>query len=425
MEKQISVIQQSHIQKDTHMETFLSYVATIWFFVILNSYLVWNSLAPVIHFLPALFIVTGTITISHRLSLSKHNIILILWISFFFFWIIISLCDNLASIIKRSTDFIPMLCIILWPKELILRTYKIIRRVIIFYAIGSSILSLLILFGQNERLPHLILPPREALHEKIGMVYYLYGLFIADCHPILGVSSRACGMLQEPGHFSIVLGFIYLIDRFSGQKANWWIVICGILTFSSTFILIAIFTEIHNLFSFKNVKKVLKIIPVLILLTIVLYSFLPVEIQEKIEYFAYGRNLENVVEAFNETSSLTEALDERASVYSISNYEQMTTTQYIFGGGQKDEGDMLSDYRGMILQMGLIGVFFSTMVYLIIMAKTPLKMKIALGFAYFLVIIHRAWMLNQPYIFFLAFLAVAIYKNTKIDSYRIRNIDFS
>ena len=58
------------------MEAFLSYVATIWFFVILNSYLVWNSLAPVIHFLPALFIVTGTITISHKLSLSKHNIII-------------------------------------------------------------------------------------------------------------------------------------------------------------------------------------------------------------------------------------------------------------------------------------------------------------------------------------------------------------
>ncbi len=387
-------------------------MATIWLFVVLNSYIVWNALAPVVRILPAFIIIFGTILISKRLRFTKSLCSLSLLVILYFFWVTALLSFSFGSVVVRLLEFVPMLCIIFWPKVLILKTYSIIRKIIIFFAIGSAILSVLILLGFGERLPHLVLPPREALHERIGIVYYLYGFFIADCSRIAGVSSRACGMLQEPGHFAILLGFVYIIERFSNRKINFWIVICGVLTFSSTFVLMMLFTEIYQLFVWKKIKKVLLILPVIAVGLVAVYSFLPSDIKEQAEYLAYGRNLEQVVEAYNETSSLTGALDERASKESIASFEKLSTMQYLFGGGRLNilEGDMLSDYRGMILNIGIVGLVLSTLLYFWILRRTPLKVKIALGFAYFLVIIHRSWMLFSPYIFFLAFLAVFFYK---------------
>jgi hypothetical protein len=402
--------------KTSVIEKRLPYIAAFWFFVVLNSYLVWNPLAPIVHFLPALLIVWGTCLLSDKLARTSYYRILFCCITIYFFWIVLSFCDTFGSIIKRCTDFFPLLCIILWPSELILKSYEIIRKVIIFYAIGSAILSVLILLGLNERLPHLVLPPRETIHVNRGIVYYLYGLFIANCSTsigVTGVSSRACGMLQEPGHFAILLGFIYLIDRLSGRKINYWIVICGLLTFSSAFILIVFFTEIYSIFSLKRLRKVVISLPFIVLFLFLLYSFLPSGIQEQIEYYAYGRNLEKVIEALSETSSLTGALDERASDFSIANYEKMTTMQYVFGGGHRDRGDVLSDYRGMVINVGYVGVFLAIFIYLAIFVRTPLKIKIALGLSFFLVLLHRSWMLYQPYIFIEGFMAVIAYRKSQ------------
>ena len=392
------------------IERFLPIVASIWFFKVLNSYLVWNFLAPVFHFLPALLVLWGTFLLSDRLSSSRYNRILCLCTFLYYIWIVIARSESFASLIKISTDYVPFLCIILWPTELQIKTYRTIRKVIIFFAIGSAILSVLILLGFHERIPHLVLPAREVLHERLGIYYHLYFFFIADVSPIMGVSSRACGMLQEPGHFAILLGIIYLIDRLSNQKLNNWIVICGLLTFSSTFFLIVLFTEIHHLFSLKGVRTFSLFMIAFIVFIFVLFHFLPTGIQDQIYYYAYGRNLEKVLEAYNETSSLTGALDERASDYSIANYEKMSPMQYLFGGGYRDVGYALSDYRGMILDIGVWGMSLAIISYLCILIKTPFKLKMALGFVFFLVIIHRSWMLYQPYIFIMAFMAVVAYR---------------
>ena len=393
-----------------NIENWLPPMATIWLFVVLNSYIVWNALAPVVRILPALVIIGGTFLISKKLRFTKSLCTLSLFIIIYFFWVTALLSFSFASFVRRVLEIVPMLCIIFWPKVLILRTYNIIRKIIIFFAIGSAIITVLILLGFGERIPHLTLPPREPLHERIGMVYYLYGFFIADHYPISGVAGRACGMLQEPGHFAILLGFIYIIERFSNRKINFWIVLCGVLTFSSAFVLMMLFTEIYQLFVWKKLRKLLLILPVIAVGLIAVYSFLPSEIKEQVEYLAYGRNLENVVDAYNETSSLTGALDERANDDSIAQYEKLNTKQYLFGGGKIGKDGMLSDYRGMILMIGVFGVVLSTLLYILVLKGTPLKVIIALGFAYFLVIIHRSWMLLSPYIFFLAFMAVFFYK---------------
>ena len=390
-------------------ERYLVVTATIWFFVVLNSYIIWNPLAPILRFVPALLIVLETVQLSGRLRKTANSRKLLICLSLYFIWVTIQLSDNYLVVIRRITEFLPLLCIILWPRDLLYKVYLNIRKVVVFFAIGSAVLSILILLGFGERIPHLVLPAREALHVRLGMVYYLYGLFIADCHPVIGVSSRACGMLQEPGHFSILLGFIYMIDRMGGIKVNYWVVICGLFTFSPTFVLIVLFTELHNIFSIKNFKKIVIGLSIMIMSLVVLYNSLPSSIRSQVDYFAYGRNLESVVEAYSQTSSLTGALDERANDIAVLRYNKLNSVQYMFGGVEKGEDETLSDYRAMILSMGLLGVFLSTLAYMFIMVGIPVKMKVALGFAYLLIIVHRSWMLNYPYIFFLAYLVVTLY----------------
>ena len=391
----------------------LAIVATFWFFVVLNSYIIWNSLAPVTRLLAAFAVIGGTFLLPQKLTLPKKRRFIFLFGLIYYFWILLVMSDSIAEAVRISTEYIPLLCIFLWPIDLLDKVYVTIRKVVIFFAIGSAIVSVLILIGLGNKLPHLVLPPREALHERLGVVYYLYGLFIADCRPVLGVSSRACGMLQEPGHFAILLGFIYLIDRFSHRKINAWLVICGLLTFSSTFVLIVLFTELRNIFTWKFLKKFLIALPLLVLSVAVVIRFLPQDLREEIEYYAYGRNLEKVVEAFNESSSLDAALDERASGYSIANYEKLSTTQRLFGGGYKDVGYALSDYRGLILDMGILGMALAIVFFLAILSHTPFSMKIALGLSFFLIVLHRSWMLYPPYIFFLAFIAVLAFRSAR------------
>lgn len=398
--------------KTSAVEKSLPVIATLWFFKVLDSYLVWTSLSPIVHFLPALLIVWGTFLLPYKLSSSKYNRILFLFVLIYYFWIVMTKSFSLGSVVKLSTDYIPFLCILLWPHGLLFKTYLTIRKVVVFFAIGSALLSVLILLGLHDRIPHLVLPAREALHERLGVFYHLYFFFVADVS-VMGVSPRACGMLQEPGHFAILLGFIYLIDRLSGQKLNYGIVICGLLTFSSTFVLLVLFTEIHHLFSWKGVRKVVLYVLILLLFLIVLYSFLPTELQDQLYHYAYGRNLEKVVDTLNETASLTSALDERASDFSIANYEKMSSMQYLIGGGHKDVGYALSDYRGMILSIGVLGMILAIIMYLSILVNTPFKLKVVLGFVFFLVIIHRSWMLFAPYIYFEAFMAVFAYRMSR------------
>ena len=245
------------VVKTSIIERWLPYIGTLWFFVIIESYLVWSFIAPLMHFVPSVMMIFGTIAIKNRLDYSKTKHYICVFLLIYIIWVLFTICDDLAQVVRRLCDFSPILFFIFWPRQLIHKTYMIIRKIVIFYAIGSAIITILILLDLNSHLPYFVLPPREALHKNVGIVYYVYGLFVTLCYPVSGIRGRACGMLQEPGHFAVVLGSIYMIDRFRKAKENIWIVVCGILTFSSVFLFTILFTEIKYVFSKKNVKKVL------------------------------------------------------------------------------------------------------------------------------------------------------------------------
>ena len=69
---------------------------------------------------------------------------------------------------------------------------------------------------------------------------------------------------------------------------------------------------------------------------------------------------------------------------------------------------MLSDYRVMILLVGLLGMSLSIIAYLSILSRTTRSLAIAMFLAYLLVLLHRSWMLYEPYLYTFALFSVIV-----------------
>ena len=199
------------------------------------------------------------------------------------------------------------------------------------------------------------------------------------------------------------------IDRFSHRKINFWIVLCGLLTFSLNFVLMFIFVEFHNFFIRQNLGKALKLSIVLVGSIGLLFFILPQQTKDTIVYLFFERNIENVYENYEATGSLTGALDARTGDYSLILYENIDNNSFLFGTGYYDSSSALSDYRGTILYIGLIGLLLSIIASIsILQIKGYWRLKVSLFLSLFLIYLHRGWMMYYAYLYFLSYLAIAV-----------------
>ena len=373
------------------IDRLLPYLAAIWFFVSIDSIFVWNSFSSVIHIFTAIGVIWGSVISKSVTFLRKYRLVFFLLFCYLM-WILSCLATNLGFFVKRICVFAPFLFMLFWSKDLLSKSYLNIRKAVLFFAIGASVVSILSLIGLISRVPHFVMPPQEALHERFGYVYYVYGLFVTIQDPAQMLIYRACGMMKEPGHFAVVLGFVYLIDRYQGRKMNKWLVLCGLLTFSFNFVLILLFTEFHNILKSRNTRKIVKWVIFVLLGIYILFLFLPSDIQDQIYYLFYGRNLETVFNALSSSSSINEMF---------------------FGIGGFDTAFCLSDYRGMIMATGFVGLILSNLAYFIIIRNARKALTLSLLMSFLLVLMHRSWMLYFPYIYYLSLLAVG---STLIDN---------
>ena len=261
--------------------------------------------------------------------------------------------------------------------------------------------------GLLQYIPYYTVDPISQLHKSRDIQYQVYGLFltIPDNSGIV----RACGPLHEPGHFAVLLGFFHLIDRFNHRKINFWIVLCGLLTFSSNFVLMFLFVEFHNFLINGKMLKAWRALFVGVIGFGLLSLVLPQDTKDQITYMFFERNLEKVYENYEDSGSLASALDQRAGEYSLNLYNELDRRDFIFGTGYVDSSSALSDYRGTILNIGLIGLLLSILTsFFILMTKGGWRVKVSLFLSLFLVYLHRAWMMNYSFLYFLSYMAIAL-----------------
>ena len=379
----------------------IPWIVAVWFLVTIDSFFLWWSFGRIFRFVALLGMLYSTLLLSNRFRTTTYNLPIFFSLLIYIFWLLPFFHNQILVLIKIF-DFSTFLLLLFWPKETLANCYKLLRKVIIFFAIGSSIVSILSLIGVLQYLPHFTLEARSSLHKDRGVLYYVYGVFVT-----MNGAARACGPVQEPGHWAIIMGLFYLIDRFALQKRSFWMVLGGVLTFSSAFLLMFLSVELLTLFSRHFSKQFRNLLLILVGLFI-MFLILPQNIKENINYLFFERNLESVYENYNENESLTEALDARASNYSIDLYYNLSPREFWFGCGYRDTTAAISDHRGTILFIGLIGLILSIIPSVLILLKAKWRLFIALGFSLFLVYVHRGWMYYAPYIYFLAFLAVSL-----------------
>ena len=378
--------------------------AVLWLLYAMNSILAWYSFGVVFRVVAATGVVLATYQMEDRIVTRKRG-----WIAFLTFlyllWAEMKM-DHFLAYLSVAMTFVPFMCIVFWPDTQLKRTYEIFRKVVIFFAIGSTILTALSYVGLTSSIPHIEMLSQSALHENRNDYYYVYFGLFPELNGVDIFFHRACGMMEEPGHFSIVLGLIYLIDRYTYRRINPIIIIGAIFAFSSTFFLIMLFTEFWNII--VSWRKALLYLCCAVALCAILYKALPSDMQDMVYYLAYERNMEQVVDAYDNSGSLDEALDERANDMGKNVYDRLSFEQKLVGG----EGDrflILSDYRGFIVAMGYIGFWIVIMISIMTISGTPILLKISLFLSLMMIMLHRSWFFYEPFPYFMSFMACALY----------------
>ena len=170
----------------------------------------------------------------------------------------------------------------------------------------------------------------------------------------------------------------------------------------------------HGIMEFLRYwKKTILYLASAFLVGAVIYTSLPSDAQDAVRFLAYERNLEKVTEAFSSSGSLDEALDERSNSYANRVYDRMSFGQKLIGD-EWDSDMILSDYRGFIVRMGLIGLVLVISISLASLTSVPLNLKVSLFLTLFLILLHRSWFFYEPFPYFMSFLACRLYRHRKI-----------
>lgn len=386
------------------IERVAPYFAVLWIMCVINSVIAWYSFSPFLRYTCAFCVILSSFTMRKQ-ELSKGRILLSFLLLLYFLWISVN-GKSYKIFFTEFVRFVPFIFILFWPIDVLKKLYDIFRIVVIFFAIGSSVITILSYMGLISYIPHYVSSAHSNLHVNREDFYNIYIVF-----PVLMGDSvlyqRACGMMEEPGHFSIVLGFIYLIDRYMHRKINLVIIICAILTFSPVFFFIMFFTEL--VVFFKYWKKTLTYGFLIVGIGVITYYILP-NIQKTVDYFVFEKNVNKIYNVLAGTNKIDETLDERANHYGMNKYARMSFEEKLVGG-KTDRDVVLSDYRGFILSKGLIGLCIVSIISLFSIQNAPFNLKISLLLTLFIIMLHRSWFFYEPFPFIMSYLACSFSKN--------------
>lgn len=388
------------------IEKWAPWFAVLWILCAMNSIFAWFSFSIILRAIAATGVVLASMSMENRVVTRKR-----VWIAFltfvFYLWVVIKY-DTFGAYVFIATIFVPFMCIVFWSGDKLKRIYELFRKVVIFFAIGSSILTALSYIGLTSHIPYIEMGAQSALHENRNDYYFVYFGLFPEINGVDIFFHRACGMMEEPGHFSIVLGFVYMIDRYTSRKINPVIIICAIFAFSSAFFLMMLFTEFWNMIVYW--KKTLLYLLCAIALSVIVYRALPRDMQDMVYYLAYERNLEQVVDAYGKSGSIDEALDERANDMGKNVFDRMSFDQKLVGG-EGGQFIVLSDYRGFIITMGYIGFWIVILISLLTLSGAPFLLKVSLSLSLLLIMLHRSWFFNEPFPYLMSFMACALYQH--------------
>lgn len=400
----------SNIQKT---EKIAALCGIIWFITIIDACFTWFFPWIVRYMIGTPLVIYATVLLRQKNALIVSGQRRKLFMLFFCLLLIVIIGHlSLFSFIKFPLLYIPIFCLVFWPRTVLVRFYVYLRRFVVFYAIVSIFVEILVLSGIWSKLPCLIFPPYDNVQKNHDIINRFYGLFVIP-EPTYGVTFyRAMGPLREGGHFSVFLGFIYFIEKAVHDKRNIWIIIAGLLTLSPNFVFYFLMAEGYVAVTRKRIKKAIIGLVCFVILIVGAVWFSPGFIKDEIIRIVLERSLEENLENAG-TGGYMELLDGRTNIEGMQMWNHFVKRADFFstltGANSSDfeEQFVLSDFRFLIFRYGYLGFFF---ILICTIAISFWEKKNIYGICVLLlglwVMVSRAWMFNQLYIWIMMLLAV-------------------
>lgn len=376
----------------------------IWLMSIMDCCFTWFFPWEVRYVIGSLFVFYATFVLSkdNGVNSSKQGRTLSLILSVLVFYMVV----REFQVLYLPFKFGPLFCILLWRSSALLKFYEAFRKFIIFYAVLSVLVEVLVLSKAIVHLPYMILPPQDNVQEALEYVNYFFGIFSIQATD-LGLSFyRASGPLREGGHFALFIGFVYFADKVFFNKRNFWVILCGVLTLSPNFLIAIFITE--GFLAIKKRKFIKPILSLFFFVFVVILAFLasPQSIKDEIIGVILERTLESSIENMG-NDGLMALIDGRAGAFGVSDYDAFLKKDLYtrLMGTRLPELNVMSDYRCLIMLFGYIG---TTLILICIVAFSIGRERNVLGLGLFalgmLIFIHRAWMYQNVYHWAIMFL---------------------
>ena len=390
-------------------DTLAAWCGIIWFNLIIDACYTWFIPDVVRNVVGTLIVVFATAVLAqkHGVSLSRQR-----RGAFFAVFVLASFMIVVKFHILDIFIFLPLLCIIQWRESALARFYDFFKKYILFYAILSILIEILVVTKQWLHLPLIaIFEPHDYVQESLGYVNFFYGFF---CIPAADTSLtfyRACGPLREGGHFIFYLCFVYLAELTIFQRRNKWLILCGMLTLSPNFILLFSLAEFYNAIKEKRILKPLLVILGILFAAMLLFLLSPQMIKDEIILIIYERMLEESIENMG-TDGVMALLDGRAGegIVLYNNFLHSSLIGRLVGTKFDDSGAVLSDYRYMFMYCGYLGT--AMLIWCMYQFSFP-KRRNFFGLCVFIIafaaFVQRAWMFRQVYFFIMMLLVTTEY----------------
>lgn len=378
----------------------------IWFIFIIDACFTWFLEDYIRNYIGLFFIIIGTAILlqNQGVKLSKDG----LWMFLSVF--VLMLFMIITKSIYPLFIYTPLLCVVLWRESALSRFYDFFRRFVLFYAVLSIFVELLVISKLWLHLPVLtIFEPQDWVQESLGYVNYFYGLF---CIPAADTSLtfyRACGPLREGGHFVFFLGYVYLIERILYGKKNKLLIVCGLLTLSPNFLLFYMLPEFYLAIKTKKFVRLLLGVVGFVVGLLFIFVVMPQNIQEEIVNIVYQRMLEASIENAGDDGIMA-FLDGRVGNDGISMYDSFlrSDSQQLLTGVRSFDGDGLpSDYRLMLMYCGFIGTFLIiACIYFFSFRKKHILFGLIVLLFSLAIFIQRSWLFQHVYVWVMMLLVM-------------------
>lgn len=339
------------------------------------------------------------------LSVTRNRLYLIyahlLYVVYSVFQLVV-LNRPLTSVVVKFITLFPFVLILFWKGDVLAKSYLLFRKLMLFFSIGAIFLVVLTVTGLIDKFPYIeIQDTGREFYINQGTAFRVYGFGNIAVSMKTGMFSgfipRALGPFHEGGHFAIYIGMVVIIDRMLGKKLNPFFLISGIMTFSMAFVILLIISEILDVIVNKR-PKILSLMIVTIVAAAVMIS-LPKDMKEWMKYMLYERNFESVVAAISSSGNLSSGLDERVNASALRTFESFVHSNEIYFGTTHAVGnEVMSDYRGLLFNKGLIGFLIILLMLFTLLLILEKKYIVFFMGVLLLVLLHRSWMYSSCYI---------------------------